>query len=90
MSESRSIKYSAANKEFKRYYFENSENVTDEIYGEYLHFSKYFQNLCIQPGGYIIDTGNFQTCNLALLEHLEYKRKKHPIIWKIIEWLITV
>lgn len=88
MSESRSIKYSAANKEFKKHYFD--EKHIDDMYGEYLNFSRYFQNLCIPPNRYIIDTGNFQTCNLALLAELEYKRKKHPIIWKIIEWLISV
>lgn len=54
-----------------------------DIFYEYLALSQFFQRAFISEGGYIIDTGNFETVNCKMLE-LVYKRiKKHPILWKI-------
>jgi hypothetical protein len=35
---------------------------------EYIEFSRYFQNLTISEGGWIIDTGSFHNVNLELLD----------------------
>lgn len=50
---------------------------------EYLAFSRFMQNAFISEGGYIIDTGNYQTVNAELLRCVNNKIKKHPIIWKL-------
>ena len=55
----------------------------DDLFHEYLNFSRFFQNAFIKPGGYLIDTGNFQTVNRALLDRVYEKIKKHPIIWNL-------
>lgn len=55
----------------------------DDMRKEYLAFSKFMQNAFISEDGYIIDTGNFQTVNLELIELVYRKIKKHPIIWKL-------
>lgn len=55
----------------------------DDMRKEYLAFSQFMQNAFISEDGYIIDTGNFQTANLELIDLVYRKIKKHPIIWKL-------
>lgn len=55
----------------------------DDMVKEYLAFSQFMQNAFISEDGYIIDTGNFQTANLELIDLVYRKIKKHPIIWKL-------
>lgn len=50
---------------------------------EYLQFSRFIQNLFISKHGWVVDTGNFQTVNFALMQSIYYKVKKHPWLWKL-------
>ena len=64
-------------KDFYRYYG------SDDIFHEYLAFSKFIQSAFISKNGYIIGTGNFQSCNGVLMNLIKDKINKHPILWKI-------
>jgi len=56
----------------------------EDIYAnEYLELSRFLQALFISNGGYVIDTGNFQTVNREILEDILEKVKKHPKLWKL-------
>ena len=55
----------------------------DSLLPEYVAFSRFMQDLFIPEGGYIIDTGNFETVNLALLPLIINRIKNHPFIWKL-------
>ena len=50
---------------------------------EYLHFSRFIQSLFISKKGWIVETGNFQTVNLKLIDDIWLKVRRHPILWKI-------
>lgn len=54
-----------------------------DLFDEYLAFSLFFQHLFISDGGYIIDTGNFRSVNNKMIELVEKRVKKHPILWKL-------
>lgn len=56
---------------------------SNDLFHEYLAFSKFFQKAFISEDGYIIDTGNFQTCNREMIQRVYERIKKHPIIWKL-------
>lgn len=45
-------------------------------------FSIFMQNLLIQDGHYVIDTGNYKNVNMACAQILLRQIKRHPIIWK--------
>lgn len=63
--------------------YDNVKESDDKMLGEYLEFSRFIQGLFIDEGKYIINTGNFQTCNRVLIHEIYEKIKKHPLIWKI-------
>ena len=48
----------------------------------YLAFSRFMQNCLISEHGYIVDTGNYETVNLELMDRLNERIEKHPILWK--------
>ena len=48
-----------------------------------LDFSLLMQDLLISEDGYIIDTGNYENVNAALVISLINKIKKHPVIWSL-------
>ena len=50
---------------------------------EYLRLSRFIQALFISENGYVIDTGNFQNVNRAILDDILRNIKKHPHIWKL-------
>ena len=56
---------------------------TNDMFHEYLAFSQFFQRAFISKDEYIIDTGNFQTCNRELINRVQEKTKKHSILWKL-------
>lgn len=56
---------------------------TDYTFEGYLALSRFFQGIFISDHGYIIDTGNFETVNLVLMEKVIRKIEKHPILWKL-------
>ncbi len=63
--------------QFEDSYFNN------DLFKEYLNFSLYIQDLFLSDGGYIIDTGNFETANLELINLIEEKIRKHPFLFKL-------
>ena len=64
-------------KNFNKFYDE------DDIFHEYLSFSQYIQNVFISQKGWVIDTGNFKTANRELIELIERKINKHPILFNL-------
>ena len=54
-----------------------------DSYKEYLEFSRFVQDCFLKEHTYIIDTGNFQTANKALIGIIYNMIKKHPIIWRL-------
>ena len=52
------------------------ESSEEDIRKEYLEYSRFFQTAFISEGGWIIDTGNFQTCNRQLIRLVERKNKE--------------
>ena len=50
---------------------------------KYVLLSEFFQSLFISEDGYVIDTGNFENVNLAILENILENVKKHPTLWKM-------
>ena len=59
-----------------------SEVVPSDYFHEYLELSILIQSLFISDNGYVIDTGNFQTANYAILRRIVTNVKKHPKLWK--------
>ena len=57
--------------------------LNNDIKEEYFQFSRFIQGAFISPTGWIIDTGNCQNVNKALIEDIYYKIQKHPLIWKL-------
>lgn len=55
----------------------------DGHYQEYLQLSRFIQALFISGNGYVVDTGNFQNVNRAILDDILRNIKKHPHIWKL-------
>lgn len=51
---------------------------------EYILLSAFYQSLFISHDGYVIDTGNFQNVNYAILRDIYNFAKKHPRIWRLI------
>ena len=60
----------------------------DNILREYCTFSVYLQDMLI-TSPYVIDVGNFQNVNKVMIDHFEWFRKKHPILWKIATWILS-
>lgn len=46
-------------------------------------FSLFVQNLLIEDGHYVCDTGNWKNANYACACHLLNQIEKHPLIWKL-------
>ena len=65
-----------------------AENILDKAYKDNQNFldgfdfSVFMQNLLIQDGHYVIDTGNYKNVNMACAKTLLRQIKKHPFIWK--------
>ena len=51
---------------------------------EYILLSAFYQSLFISHDGYVIDTGNFQAVNYAILRDIYNFAKKHPRIWRLV------
>ena len=71
--------------DFEELYFqEASSKSLDKNLREkrYLAFSRFIQNCLISEHGYIVDTGNYETVNLELMDRLNERIEKHPILWK--------
>jgi len=68
----------------KRYYSEFSRSCEEEnqLLDEYCAFSRYIQDIFIKSS-YVIDCGNFMSVNKVVVEHFEWFRRKHPILFKI-------
>lgn len=56
---------------------------------EYLAFSSFFQN-CFVTSDYIVDTGNFQTCNLVFINRFNEKIKRHQLLFRIFRFIFGV
>ena len=63
--------------------FNKAYSAKDKMFDEYLAFSQFFQRAFISGGGYIIDTGNFETVNQEMMYRVYAKIRKHPILWKL-------
>ena len=46
-------------------------------------FSLFIQNLLVEDGHYVSDTGNWQNANYACACYLLNQIEKHPLIWKL-------
>nr|DAQ57870.1 MAG TPA: hypothetical protein [Caudoviricetes sp.] len=46
-------------------------------------FSILIQGFLVSPGGYVIDTGNWENVNAVCAVRLAEKIRKHPLIWKL-------
>lgn len=46
-------------------------------------FSLFIQNLLVEDGHYVCDTGNWENVNYACACHLLNQIEKHPLIWKL-------
>lgn len=57
----------------------------DSIFGfiDGFDFSIFMQRLLISEGGYVIDTGNWESANYVCACHLLNRIKKHPLIWRL-------
>lgn len=55
----------------------------DDIFSEYLELSRFIQALFISDNGYVIDTGNFQTVNRAILKDIYENVKANKKAWKM-------
>ena len=76
-------------KEFDTYYFDEKHRDSHKLYCEYLSFSKFWQYAFIKSD-YIIDTGNFETANRALLYRFYINIKRHPLLWKLFRFIFAV
>ena len=63
-------------------HFDTEWNKQD-IFHEYLDFSRVIQSFFISEDGWIVDTGNFQTVNFELMYRIKEKIEKHPWLWKM-------
>lgn len=54
----------------------------EDIFSEYLELSRFIQALFISDNGYVIDTGNFQTVNRAILQDIFENVKANKKAWK--------
>lgn len=46
-------------------------------------FSIWMQDKLVSKNGYVIDTGNWETANAEIARRLDYRIKKHPLLWKL-------
>lgn len=46
-------------------------------------FSLFIQNLLVEDGHYVCDTGNWKNVNYACACYLLNQIEKHPLIWKL-------
>ncbi len=46
-------------------------------------FSLLMQELLVSPGGYVIDTGNWENVNAAVAVLLQERIQRHPILWRL-------
>ncbi len=46
-------------------------------------FSLLMQELLVSPGGYVIDTGNWENVNAAVAVLLQERIRRHPILWRL-------
>lgn len=56
---------------------------------EYLNFSLFWQT-CFITSDWIILTGNFQTCNMELINRFVCNIKKHPILFRFFRMIFAV
>lgn len=75
-------------KNFDNYYF-SSEHDESAIFHEYLAFSLFWQHAII-TSDYIIDTGNFETCNLEMIHSFYENIQRHPILWRFFRFIFGV
>ena len=77
---------------YRGLFYENSKTFPIEIedlgylnrcFRSYVAISTFFQNIFISKDGYIIDTGNFESANYAMLRLVKEKIEKHPLLWKL-------
>ena len=48
-----------------------------------MEFSEFFNDLFMWPDDYIIDTGNWENVNMAVMESFAEKVRTHPILFAI-------
>ena len=75
----------------KRFYSEFIRSCTEEnqILDEYCAFSCYIQDVFIKSP-YVIDCGNFMNVNKAVVDHFEWFRKHHPILFRIAVGILSL
>lgn len=56
----------------------------NDLFEEYLQFSRFMQGLFISKHGYIIDTGNFQCVNFEMMYRIKERVERHPVLWKLL------
>lgn len=56
----------------------------NDLFEEYLQFSRFMQGLFISKNGYIIDTGNFQCVNFEMMYRIKKRVERHPVLWKLL------
>lgn len=56
----------------------------NDLFEEYLQFSRFMQGLFISKDGYIIDTGNFQCVNFEMMYRIKERIERHPVLWKLL------
>ena len=80
-------KYDKAYIDYDSYYHSHnylrSKLSNEHLLEGYLALSLFFQGIFISKDGYIIDTGNFETVNLVLMERVRKRIEKHPLLWKL-------
>ena len=72
--------------DYEELYFRNSPSKDFSVTSRelrYLAFSRFMQDCFISEHGYIVDTGNYETVNLELMDRLNERIEKHPILWKL-------
>ena len=63
--------------------------IKGDNYKEYCKFSLFWQE-CFILSDWIIDTGNFQTCNMELINRFVHNIKKHPILFRFFKIIFAV
>ena len=56
----------------------------NDLFEEYLQFSRFMQGLFISKNGCIIDTGNFQCVNFEMMYRIKERVERHPVLWKLL------
>ena len=56
----------------------------NDLFEEYLQFSRFMQGLFISKHGYIIDTGNFQCVDFEMMYRIKERVECHPVLWKLL------